>query len=58
MRLSFVPIHVFRKTPRVSFFDANVKGSNGPDVVIHHKDAVSPPNDDNFEQYYIHHHQN
>ena len=57
MRLNFIPIHVFRETPQVSFFDAGVTGSNGTDVVIHHKNAVSPPNDGNFEQYYIHHHQ-
>ena len=34
-----------------------MKGSNGVDVVIHHNIAISPPNDGNFEQYYIHHHQ-
>ena len=38
------------------FFDVGVKGSNGVDVVIHHNNAISPPNDGNFEQYYIHHH--
>ena len=57
MLLHFVPIRVFRETPQVSFFDAGVNGSNGADVVIHHKNAISPPNDGNFEQYYIHHHQ-
>ena len=57
MLLHFVPIHVFRETPQVSFFDAGVNGSNGADVVIHHKNAISPPDDGNFEQYYIHHHQ-
>ncbi len=57
MRLNFVPTHVFRETPQVSFFDAGVKGSNGSDVVIHHSNAISPPNDDDFEQYYIHQHQ-
>ena len=57
MLLHFVPIHVFRETPQVSFFDAGVNGSNGADVVIHHKNAISPPDDDNIEQYYIHHHQ-
>ena len=39
MRLNFVPTHVFRETPQVSFFDAGVKGSNGSDVVIHHGNA-------------------
>ena len=57
MRLKFIPIHVFRETPQVSFFDAGVKGSNGADIVIHHKNAISPPDDENFEQYYIHNHQ-
>ena len=37
MLLHFVPIHVFRETPQVSFFDAGVNGSNGADVVIHQK---------------------
>jgi len=57
MLLHFVPIRVFRETPQVSFFDASVNGSNGADVVIHHKNAKSPPDDGNFEQYYIHYHQ-
>ena len=57
MRLNFIPIHVFRETPQVSFFDACVKGVNGADIVIHHKNAISPPDDDSFEQYYIHNHQ-
>ncbi len=55
--LNFVPTHVFRETPQVTFFDAGVKESNGSDVVIHHGSALSPPNDDDFEQYYVHHHQ-
>ncbi len=57
MRLVFLPIHVFRETPNVSFFDAGVKGVNGSDVVIHHGNAISPPNDGGFEQYYVHRHQ-
>ena len=57
MLLQFVPIRVFRETPQVSFFDAGINGSNGADVVIHNKNAISPPDDGNFEQYYIHHHQ-
>ena len=57
MRLNFVPVQVFRETPQVSFFDAGVKGSNGSDVVIHHGNAISPPNDGDFEQYYMHLHQ-
>ena len=57
MRLNFIPIKVFRETPQVSFFDAGVNVSNGADVVIHHKNAESPPDDGYFEQYYIHHYQ-
>ena len=45
MRLTFVPIHVFRETPAVTFFDASVEGSNGTDVVAHHGAAISPPDD-------------
>ena len=26
-------------------------------MVIHHGSAFSPPNDEDFEQYYVHHHQ-
>ncbi len=55
--LNFLPTHVFKETPQVTFFDLGVKESNGSDVVIHHGSALSPPNDEGFEQYYIHHHQ-
>ena len=55
--LKFVPPTVFRETPQVSFFDVSVKESNGSDVVIHHGSAISPPNDECFEQYYVHYHQ-
>ena len=57
MLLRLVPIRFSRETPQVSFFDAGVNGSNGADVVIHHENAISPPDDGDFEQYYIHHHQ-
>ena len=53
MRLIFIPIHVFRETPAVTFFDASVEGSNGTDVVAHHGAAISPPDDLNGEQYYV-----
>ena len=49
MLLHFVPIRVFRETAQVSFFDACVNGSNGADVVIHRKSAISPLDDGNFE---------
>ncbi len=55
--LNFVPTNVFRETHQVTFFDAGVKDSNGSDVVIHHGSAISPPYDDEIEQYYVHHHQ-
>ena len=57
MIFQFIPIRVLRETPQVSFFDSGVDGSNGADIVIHHKNGISPPNDGNFEQYYIYHHQ-
>ena len=57
MRLTFFPIHVFRETHQLSFFDAGVEGSNASDVVIHHGNAISPPNDRECEQFYIHRHQ-
>ena len=57
MRLNFVPIRIFRETPQVSFFDISVKESNGSDIVIHGKDAVSSLDDKNFEQYYVNYQQ-
>ena len=57
MRLHFMPIHIFRETPSVTFFDAGIAGSNGTDVVAHHGAATSPPDDEDFEQFYVHQHQ-
>lgn len=57
MKLTFTPIHVFRETPAVTFFDASVAGSNASDVVLHQGAAVSPPDDGDFMQFYVHHHQ-
>ena len=57
MRLHFIPIHVFRETPAVTFFDAGVPDTNSTDIVAHHGAAMSPPNDENFEQFYVHYHQ-
>ncbi len=34
-----------------------MNGSNGYDVVIHHSKEISPPNDGDFEQFYVHRHQ-
>ena len=50
MLLQFVPIRVFRETPEVSFFDAGVNGSTGADIVIYHKNTISPPDDGNFDK--------
>ena len=57
MRLQFIPIHVFRATPSVTFFDAGVHGTNGTDVVVHRGAATSPPDANGFEQYSLHQHQ-
>ena len=53
MRLKFIPIHFFRETPSVTFFDAGVSGTNGTDVVVHRGAATSPPDANGFEQYYV-----
>ena len=57
MELRFFPINIFRETPKVTFFDAGIEISNGSDVVIHSGEAISPPDDINDEQYYVHNHQ-
>ena len=57
MELRFFPITLFRQTPKVTFFDAGVDISNGSDVVIHSGEAISPPEDLQNEQYYVHYHQ-
>ena len=57
MELRFLPINVFRETPKVTFFDASIGSSNGSDVVIHSGEAISPPNVLKDEQYYVHNHQ-
>ena len=57
MELKFLPITIFRETPKVKFFDAGLEASNGCDVVIHSGKAISPPNYFKDEQYYRHNHQ-
>ena len=57
MKLKFLPTSIFRETPKVTFFDAGLEVSNGCDVVIHSEEAISPPDDFNDEQYYVHNHQ-
>ena len=57
MELKFYSTTIFRETPKVTFFDAGLVASNGCDVVIHSKEAISPPDDFKDEQYYVHEHQ-
>ena len=57
MKLKFMPTTIFRETPKVTFFDAGLKESNGCDLVIHTEEAISPPDDFKDEQYYVHNHQ-
>ncbi len=57
MNLEFVACEVFRETPNVTFFAADVAGTNGSDVVIHQGRAISPPDIDGSEQYYVHRNQ-
>ena len=57
MKLVFMPTKIFRETPKVTFFDAGLEGSNGCDVVIHSEEAISPPDNFKDEQYYVHNHQ-
>ena len=52
MELKFYSTTIFRETPKVTFFDAGLVGSNGCDVVIHSKEAISPPDNFKDEQYY------
>ena len=49
----------FRDTKDVRFFDISVNESNYRDLVIHSGPAVSPPNEEEFNnwQFYIHHNQ-
>ena len=53
MKLKFIPTTIFRETPKVTFFDAGLEESNGCDVVIHSKEAISPPDDSKEEQFKI-----
>jgi len=57
MELKFCSTTIFRETPKVTFFDAGIESSNGCDVVIHSGKAISPPDEFENEQYYVHNHQ-
>lgn len=52
-----IPIELFRDTPDVLFYDATIPNTVGCDVVTHGPRAISPPNDDEYLQFYIHHNQ-
>ena len=53
----FFPTHIFRETKEVLFYDASFPDTNGCDVVRHGPGAISPPNDQEFIQFYKHYHQ-
>ncbi len=57
MRLKFYPKTIFRETPKVTFFDADIGLTNGCDLVIHSGEAISPTDEFRDEQYYVHNHQ-
>ena len=57
MELKFCSTEIFRETHKVTFFDAGIELSNGCDVVIHSGEAISPPDEFDYEQYYVHNHQ-
>ena len=57
MILKFFPTTIFRETPKVTFIDAGLEAINGCDIVFHCEEAISPPDDFNEEQYYVHNHQ-
>ena len=57
MKLEFCPTTIFRETPKVTFFDSSIKSTNGCDVVMHSGEAISPPDEFEYEQYYVHNHQ-
>ena len=48
---------MFLETPKFTFFDAGLDSSNGSDVVIHSREAISPSDDLKDKQYYIRNHQ-
>ena len=41
MLIQFVLVSILREIQEVLFFEACINGSNGADVVIHHKNAIS-----------------
>ena len=53
MKLKFCPTTIFRETPKVTFFDAGIGFTNGCDVVIHSGEAISPPNEFKYRDYFL-----
>ena len=55
--VEFIKHQVFRETPDVIFYDISVKDNNATDLVEHTGPAVSPPDENDEKQFYIHYHQ-
>ena len=55
--IEFIKHQVFRETTDVIFYDISVKDNNATDLVEHAGPAVSPPDEDENKQFYIHYHQ-
>tara|TARA_B100000941_G_scaffold197885_1_gene143491 strand:- start:402 stop:878 length:477 start_codon:yes stop_codon:yes gene_type:complete len=55
--VQFVKHQVFRETPDVIFYDISVENNNATDLVEHTGPAVSPPDENDEKQFYIHYHQ-
>ena len=55
--VQFVKHQVFRETPDVIFYDISVENNNATDLVEHTGPAVSPPDENDDKQFYIHYHQ-
>ena len=49
MELKFCPTTIFKETYKVTFFDAGIDSTNGCDVVIHSGEAISPPDEFDYE---------
>ena len=55
--VQFAMHQVFRETPDVIFYDISVENNNATDLVEHTGPAVSPPDENDEKQFYIHYHQ-
>ena len=50
----FFSTEIFRETESVLFYDASFPNTNGCDVVKHGPAAVSPPDKNGHQQFYVH----